>query len=79
MWHKQHKEPPNCSLPSAFNDRNLQLLLPTARCLQVPGLSPQSPWNQKSLDIKYPPLKEVSARHSCSVTGVAGWTCQPLS
>lgn len=28
--------------------------------LQVPGLSPQSCWNQKSLDIKYPPLKEAS-------------------
>lgn len=26
---------------------------------QVPGLSAQSCWNQKSLDIKYPPLKEV--------------------
>ena len=27
--------------------------------LQVPGLSAQSCWNEKSLDIKYPPLKEV--------------------
>ncbi|PRW44524.1 oxidoreductase [Chlorella sorokiniana] len=42
----------------------------------VPGLAPQSAWNQKSLAIKYPPLKEnISADVVVIGAGIAGLSC----
>jgi hypothetical protein len=42
----------------------------------VPGLSAQSVWNQKSLAIKYPPLKEdISADVVVIGAGIAGLSC----
>ncbi|PSC69844.1 oxidoreductase [Micractinium conductrix] len=42
----------------------------------VPGLSPESPWNQKALDIKYSPLAEdLTADVVVIGAGIAGLTC----
>jgi ribulose 1,5-bisphosphate synthetase/thiazole synthase len=42
----------------------------------VPGLADQSVWNQKSLDIKYPPLQEdITADVVVIGAGIAGLTC----
>ena len=42
----------------------------------VPGLSPQSPWNQKGMALKYPPLTEdISADVVLVGAGIAGLTC----
>jgi ribulose 1,5-bisphosphate synthetase/thiazole synthase len=44
--------------------------------LQVPGLSKDSPWNQKSLAPKYPPLTEDTTADVVVVgAGIAGLTC----
>ena len=42
----------------------------------MPGLSPESPWNQKALDIKYSPLAEdLTADVVVIGAGIAGLTC----
>ncbi|EFN55349.1 hypothetical protein CHLNCDRAFT_134365 [Chlorella variabilis] len=42
----------------------------------VPGLAAQSPWNQKSLAVKYPPLKQdIKADVAVIGAGIAGLSC----
>ena len=43
---------------------------------QVPGLAAGSPWNQKALDIKYPPLKEDASPDVVVIgAGISGLSC----
>lgn len=50
---------------------------------QVPGLAAQSPWNQKALDVKYPPLTSdasaggLTGKQGCGrgCLETLGWAC----
>lgn len=49
---------------------------PSSKQFAVPGLAAQSPWNQKALDVKYPPLtSDASADVVVIGAGIAGLSC----